>query len=385
MRKIAHFIDSEDPGGAETLVLEICCETKKLGLEARVIHFGNPWLEHQCRVQDIEIVRAPGKRFFQSVRTLPLFSLILARFLIREKIDVIHSHLWGAITGACVSACLARIPHVGTLHDVYTIEERRTRVYLLRLAALLGTRLVAVSRSMEAFFQEAGGFTSKSLTTIPNGVDLREYAGAADPADRRRLGLEPDDLVLICVGRLVEIKAQEVLIDAVERLPGGLRVKLLLVGDGERRRELEDRIRSGGTEERVRLLGQRDDIRRLLKASDCFVLSSRSEGLSRSIIEALASGLPVVATDVGGNRELVQEAMNGYLVPPDNPVLFADRLKEILEDKAKREQFAAASLRLAEEKYSLNTMMASYMELYQAAGLAGASRGRLFRKSRRKR
>lgn len=364
MLKIAHFIDSHDPGGAESIVVELCRRTREYGYTPEVYHFGNPWLEEKCRKHHIPAVPVPAYRLYTSALTIPLFTLLFVRFLTKHRVDILHSHLFGPITGACFATYLAGIPHIGTLHDIYTIDEKKTRVRYLRLASRLGTRLITVSHQMKTYLAELGRLRNGGFHTIVNGLDLDTYCLVTDRKQFPALGLDPEDIVFICVGRLEEIKGHDLLLKAFKTAAFKTRVKLLIVGEGPCRPKLQQQINEAGLRRKVKMLGQRDDVPLLLNLSDCFVLSSRSEGLSCSIIEAMAAGLPVIATDVGGNRELIVDGVNGYIVEPGNPDSLAVKMTEVLHDGRKRKEFGRASQAYAREQYSVSTMMTRYGEQY---------------------
>jgi glycosyltransferase involved in cell wall biosynthesis len=364
--KVAHFIDSHDPGGAETLVVEMCRKIEAYGYIPEVYHFGNPWLEEKCREFDIPSFFAPGHKWYKSAVTLPLFIPVFARFLKQRHVDILHSHLFGPVTGACFSANLAGIPHIGTLHDIYTVEEKKKRIRYIQLSSLLGTRLVTVSRQMKTYLAGLGRFSDAALQTIVNGMDLDKFNISSSREQYPELELGPDDIVLICVGRLETIKGHDILLKAFGKIQTGKHIKLLIVGDGPCRQEIKQQIGEMGLQQNVKMLGQRNDIPGLLNLSDCFVLSSRSEGLSCSIIEAMAAGLPVIATDVGGNSELVVQGENGYLIPPDNAGILSLRLKFVIDDAALRRRLGEMSQQLAKEHYSLDAMMQKYADNYDA-------------------
>jgi len=366
MLKAAHFIDSHDPGGAETVIVDICRRIGVCGYAPEVYHFGNAWLEGKCREYGIPSFFVPGHRWYRSARTLPLFIPIFIRFLKSRRIDVLHSHLFAPVTSASFAAFFAGIPHLGTFHDIYTFDEKKKRIRYARLASLLGTRLVTVSHQMNSHLTSLGKFAQGDLLTIVNGVDLNRFNV---PADRRmypELGLDPADVVLICVGRLEKVKGHDILIKALGKIGPKKHMKLLLVGEGPCRRELELQIKQEKLLNNVILPGQRDDVPALLSLSDCFVLSSRSEGLSCSVIEAMAAGLPVIATDVGGNSELVAQGINGYLVPPENAELLSSRMRSLIDDAARREQFGKMSRQRARGQYSLDAMVGKYADIYNA-------------------
>jgi glycosyltransferase involved in cell wall biosynthesis len=364
MKKIAHFIDSDDPGGAETLVIDMCRQLNRDGYDSQVWHFGNQWLVDQCREYRIPAVRLPGHRFYKSIKTLPVFTLIFANFIRKQKIDLLHSHLLDSVASGSIAAFLAGVPHVGTLHDTYTLAEKKKKVYLLRAGTFLGSKLITVSEQMRRYVEALSPFPKGAIEVILNGTDLDKFLGGPPQEMRRALGLPAEETVLIAVGRVVEIKGYDTLIEAFGHLRPAAPLRLLIVGDGSEMERYRDLIAKKGLDGKVVLLGQRGDVPDLLKISDCFVLASRSEGLSCSIIEAMAAGLPVVATDVGGNAELVADGISGYLVPSDAPVLLAEKLNDLISDRNKRKQFGMAGFEKASNQLSLDAMMRKYRALY---------------------
>ncbi|MCK4783652.1 MAG: glycosyltransferase family 4 protein, partial [Desulfobacteraceae bacterium] len=218
MKKVAHFIDSLDPGGAETLVVEICRNLEPHGYLPEVFHFGNAWLEEKCYENKIVSVIVPGYRHYKSIRTIPFFTLAFMRFLKHRDIDILHSQLFGPITGGCFATFFSNIPHVGTLHDTYTIEEKKAKIRLLQLTAFLRTRLITVSQQMRDYLITLGRFPKGSLQIILNGVSLEKFSEPADTKLMTDIGIQHDDFVLICVGRLEKIKGHDVLIEAFSRI-----------------------------------------------------------------------------------------------------------------------------------------------------------------------
>lgn len=363
MIKVAHFIDSPDPGGAETLVIDICREIRARSYIPEVLHFGNPWLEEKCLEYGIESTLVPGFKQFKSAKTLPLFAISFAMFLKKRQVNILHSHLFGAITGGAFAAKIAGVPHIGTIHDTYTIEEKKSRARLLNLAARFGTRLVTVSNQMRTYLESLSKFPDNSIQVIHNGVSLKKF-GSKDADFRQSIGVGKDDIIFTCVGRLVELKAHDTLIEAFAEATDDSKVKLLIVGDGPEMGNCSRLIEAKGLKNRVRLLGQRDDVPSILGISDCFVLASKSEGLSCSIIEAMASGLPVIATNVGGNPELIKDGESGYLVPVGDVAALSEAIRNLADDPMKRKSFGEASSRIAAESFSMEAMMGEYLKNY---------------------
>jgi glycosyltransferase involved in cell wall biosynthesis len=368
MIKIAQFVDSLDPGGAETLAVDLSQRIRQYGFHAEVFHFGNAWIESQCNNLGITCLRVPAFRYYRSVWTLPFFAISFARFLRARRINILHSHLLGSIIGGSLASVLSHTRHVGTLHDTYTIEAKPTQFLTLPLAALLGTRLVVVSEHMRQYFRGLSKVGYPVFQKIPNGVNIEQFHRPRNTNLRKRLALNQDDVVFISVGRLVEIKRHDVLIHAFGLLGQCLRQrpipKLLIVGDGPTRQRLEGLIAEQELKDSVKILGFRSDVADLLSVSDGFVLSSDSEGLSYSIVEAMAAGLPAVVTDVGGNNELIEHGHSGYIAPRNDPRAFAHYLQKIARDEAMRKRFGENAHQRACEWFSIGRTIQQYVDLY---------------------
>lgn len=363
--RVAQFIDTASEGGAETIVLDLCRQLRERGIEPVLLHFGSEYLQGHAKQLGIEQHVAPGWTQYKSFKTLPLFALQFRRFLRQLNIDALHSHLFGPITAAAPACALAGVRHVGTLHDVYVVAERPIRIRLLQMAALMGTRLVSVSADMERFYRQRAYFGRQALRTIYNGT---RHAAAAPREDlREALGLSADDTVIICVGRLVELKNHRLLIRAFAALDAAQPTKLLLVGDGPLRNHLEQAARECGVAARVQFLGRRDDVADLLAISDIFALASNTEGLSCSVLEAMAGGLPAAVTRVGGNPELVEDGISGYLIEPGDTDQMRDRLRTLVLDAALRRRLGQAARQRAMTLFSFDRMIDGYIHLYSVA------------------
>lgn len=362
--RVGQFIDTDSAGGAETIALDLCRQLQVRALEPVLLHFGSSYLEERARHYGIEQRIVPGWRQYKSFTTLPQFALQFRRFLQQQHIDVLHSHLYGPITAAAPACLLAGIPHIGTLHDVYVVAERPVRIRLLQVAALLGTRLVCVSKDMESFYRQHAYFGKQALRTIYNGI--RSMSTPSTTGLREALGLSDSDVVITCIGRLVDLKNHHLLLRAFSRLDPGLSARLLIVGEGPLREQLEQRATELGVAARVRFLGQRNDIPELLAASDLFALASDTEGLSCSVLEAMSAGLPAVVTAVGGNPELVVDGLTGLLVEPGDEEGLRERLQTLALDTTLRQQLGRTARQRAAALFSLDVMLEGYRRLYPA-------------------
>jgi len=210
------------------------------------------------------------------------------------------------------------------------------------------------------------------LRVIYNGIDPSPFEGAKVNREtvRKSLGVLTHERVVISIANLIPYKGISDLIEAAaavtERMPA---VKFLLVGEDRGiQKQLEAKAHRLGISQQVIFLGQRLDIPDLLAAGDLLVLSSHEEGFSNVILEAMASGLSVVATDVGGNREAVMDGITGWLVPPRDPVAMADRILDLLGDRARDGSLGRRGREWVKEAFTIDRMVAAHMNLYESAG-----------------
>lgn len=361
--RVAHFIETGIPGGAEQVLLDLCEYARDTGnYDPVLVTFEHSWFAEQCRKRQIEYYTLPFRSSFKRTTTLPIFAIQFARWLRLHQIDLLHSHLFGPVTGGAPGAFLARIPHVGTLHDIYMVEEKPGRIHLLQLAALLRTRLVTVSKNMEQFYRARTRFSDESIRTIYNGIEP-----ASSPTVPTEVDAQPvsgPDPTIICVGRLIPLKQVDRVLAVVIKLLKRRSFNLVILGEGPEQERLAKQV-PADCADHIRFLGSRDDVRRWLATSDIFVQYSLTEGLSRSILEALAAGLPCVVSDVGGNRELVEDRVNGRLVSAEDLAELEDALAELLDDPQRRQRMGQASRTHAEKVFDRKVNNDKYLALYR--------------------
>ncbi len=200
------------------------------------------------------------------------------------------------------------------------------------------------------------GLPERKFTVIPNAIDMSLYDPKAfDRAeDRKKLGLAPQDKAIVCVGRLRRGKGHEFLLDAFELIhrehPNA---QLLLVGDGEREEALKAQAARLESKEHIHFLGNRDDVKNILHASDIFALPTLGEGMSNAILEAMASSLPCVVTDIKENQVLIEQDKTGLLVPTENSAALASAFSELLQNAAKAKQLGEAAHQKITREYDI--------------------------------
>jgi sugar transferase (PEP-CTERM/EpsH1 system associated) len=289
----------------------------------------------------------------------------IARLVRRERPHILHTHAWGTLLEGLLAGRLARVPAI--VHGEHgTLQLQPRQLAAQRWAWRRADQLLSVSSRLAERMSKDVGIPLERIRVIRNGVDLTRFTSAETRASRGDFGL-PDDgsVVLGTVGRLVDVKDQTRLIEAVHLLRGrGHRVQAVIAGDGPLRRALDAHIAQLGLQLHVRLLGHRADVEQVFAGLDIFVLPSKSEGMSNTTLEAMASGLPVVSTRVGGADELVVDGETGVLVPPADSGQLADAIGPLVHDRALREAMGRAGRIRAHGEFSLAHMVTSYQSLY---------------------
>ena len=358
--RVMHVIESLEHGGAEAVVVDlanacgqdheitICCTKLRGDLADRL----------DSEVALICLGRGEGNDL-----TLPWR---IAREVRRRDIEVLHSHGWGVFLEAVAAAWVTGRRLVHTVHGPYLRHGRsvsqRSRARLRRLLERIAARRVAgiacVTASLRDFVAREMRLPT-TISVIHNGIPDYVAPSSSPPRDDARR--------LVSVGRLASVKAYDVLLRAFARVSHKRpRLSLTLVGDGPEREALERLAERLGVSSKVDFAGFRDDVPDLLSKQDLFVLSSRHEGISIAILEAMRAGLPVVATRVGGVPDTVVDGVTGVLVPPDDAPRLAEAIDRLLECPCSLRAIGAAGRAVQRRGFSLGPMRERYLELYGA-------------------
>jgi len=295
----------------------------------------------------------------------------LLPFRLKKQLDlwqpyILHTHAWGTLCEGFLAAKMARVPVI--VHSEHgTIQQQKRNIPVQRFVWGLCTQILSVSKTHRGKIATTVGFSPEKIKVIPNGVDTRRFSPGRD-RDKNKilLGFKPQNKIIGTVGRLVPVKNQQMLIQAfatfVDRCPDA---KLILVGDGPLRNELTQLASSLGITHHVHFLGRRSDVPVVLQAMDLFVLPSISEGMSNTILEAMSCGLPVVATNVGGNPEIIRDNATGRLVQSGNVEELATVLTFLFDHPDQLQEMGRSSRKHIEDNYSIQTMINNYERLYQ--------------------
>jgi len=297
----------------------------------------------------------------------------LARAIREVRPDIVHSRNWAAVE-AVPAARWVRFCKV--VHSEHGLEagaaerEPRRRVWFRRLAYHLADRVFSVSYQLRDLHAGRTGFDPGRIAVIHNGVDRQRFCPSptARRMVREEFGITPDMFCIGCVGNLFPVKGHMTALEGIEGLASKTaNWRLLLIGEGPEREKLETFVAAHPDwKHRVQFLGTSHRVPELLQAMDAYVLPSIAEGISNSLLEAMASGVPVVATVTGGNPEVVIDGESGLLFPVGDAGRLSAHLLRLYDDKALREQLTERALRRVREEFSLDSMVDRYAQLYES-------------------
>jgi len=295
------------------------------------------------------------------------FSLIgkVARVIREEKVDIVHTTLFYADV---IGAVAARIAGVNKIISWEAVTEPYGLKHLLayRIASELYTKSVAVSEAIEMKVRREYKVPSKKTMTIHYGVDLEKFTPSDGSGLRKELGINKGDVVFGTVARFTEQKGHRYLIEAAKKVvKSNGSAHFVLVGDGPLREEIEIMIKDMGVEKHFHLLGFRTDVDRLLNSFDVFVLPSLYEGLPNAVLEAMAAGLPVIATAVDGTPEAVLHRETGLLVKSKDSEVLADSILTLCNNEKMRKEFGEKGRLRVEEHFSWQGEVTKFASLYK--------------------
>jgi sugar transferase (PEP-CTERM/EpsH1 system associated) len=328
---------------------------------------------------DLKRLLSPDVRLYELSRRPgndPRLVWHLYRVFRAARPDIVHTHAWGTLIEGLLAARLARVRTV--VHGEHgTLQLRPYQRWLQRRSWAAVDKVLSVSSRLAERMSSETGFPLGRIATIRNGVDLTRFGRTSRTDARAALGLASDGLVIGTMGRLVPVKDHASLIKATRRLRDeGLSLTVLIAGEGPLRGELEAATVSSGLNDTIKFLGHRADPDVVVAALDVYVLSSVSEGLPNTLLEAMATGVPAVVTRVGGVDEVVEDGTTGFLVPPSDPVALAQALAVLLRDEASRRKMGSDARARAESEFALAGMLRRYERLYASVARDSAGRTR---------
>lgn len=356
---ILHIVNSLDCGGLENFTIElskelklkgdvpfICCLDKMGNLAPNAIDSG-------ISVTDLQIKNGLDLQCIWKLR----------QYIIANEIDVVHTHNKKPLIYGTIAAKLANVKRI-----IHTRHGQAADV-VPWLIWKLNSKVVTISEDAKSCLISSNNIAEKNVDVIENGIPLDKFDSISTEVSqelKNEIGLLPENQVVGIVARLAIEKDHRTLICAfAEVLKVNENAVLLIVGDGPLSKELQELTQELKIEKSVYFLGFQQKIAELISIFDIFVLSSTSEGMSLTLLEAMASKKPIVATNVGGNPEVVQDGLTGFIVPAQKPEKMAEAIINLLKNKQLMQEFALNGYQRIKSKYSLITMTEKYKRLYK--------------------
>jgi len=336
----------------------------KYQLFACCLKEGGPY---EKRLRDTGInVSNLGLKNILDVRIIPR----LIKYIKENRIDVVHTSVFPADVYGRIAAKLAGVPFIFSTTERFE-EHKQEVMYLLlcfadTLTIHLTTKVVAISNAVKDYLIRWHRVKPDRIEVIYNGVDVKRFDITLNHIDyKTQLGLDPDKAIVCTIARLVPVKGLETLIEAAaEVLKDVKEAQFLIVGDGLLKKQLESRVSQLNIDGAFVFTGFRNDIPEILSIVDVFVMPSLSEGLGNAILEAMAAGKPVVASNVGGISEAVLHNKTGFLVPPRDSYSLAEAIIRLLQSKQTRLRMGNEGKRHVMLNFNMKKMVSEYENFY---------------------
>jgi len=363
--QITHDLDL---GGLQQVVYNICRTIDRNKFDVSVICLR----ERGCFAADVEALGIPVYLVEQKADGVDYFGFFKVARLLREiGADVIHTHNTQPFMDGTIGAMLAGVSTVIHTDHARVFPDKTRYMVIEKLMSLYAYRVVGCSQHTSQQLIRYEKISPSKIVTIPNGIDGSRFEVSIDKqAKRAELGLRPSGPVMGLAVRLSDQKGITFLLKAMPTiLKSHPDTTLLIAGDGDLKSALQQEAADLGIGANVVFCGPRKDIPELLKLLDIYVLPSKWEGLPMVILEAMAAGCPVVATNVGGNATAVIDGTTGRLIPPESPDALIKALVPLLDSESLRAQYATQARKLFDEKFTADAMTRQYERLYMRTPL----------------
>jgi glycosyltransferase involved in cell wall biosynthesis len=362
--KVVHIVPMLSPGGAERVAVHIVRGLNRQRYEPIVVSFTERLgCDLDSLLDEAGIaVRYLGKHPGFDYRVYPRLHPVLKYY----QPDIVHTHLHVLRYALPFLVLLKRTSVLHTVHNLATREIEPRARWIQRYALNHGVVPVAVAQEVAVSVECLYGI--QQCRVIPNGIPTSLYASPQTPRKKWRAsaGFREEDVLFVCVARFAPQKNHALLLNAFAQGPASdPRAHLALVGEGVLQEGLEEQAKNLGLANRVHFLGLRSDIPDVLGATDVFVLSSDWEGNPLSVMEAMASGLPIVSTDAGGVPTLFESGKEGFIVARGDVQALGNSMAFLLRDRETRVSLGRAAARRAKQNFDVSTMVQAYEELYE--------------------
>lgn len=365
MIHVMHILGNFGPGGAEMGVVRMINTFPEQSIKHSVCSIGSNMtmkdlLEKETECISLGLDGGSHTAFMQ-----------LKKIFVEKSVDIAHVNNIAPWFDVALASKLSGCKCVQTFHGV---EENRLKFSFLKkaqmfLALKMTDYLNSVSQSAADLLSRLSGINDKTINVITNGVDTDHFRPATQEQKdsiKKDFGFLSDNIIIGCVSGLRKVKNHKGLITAFKKvIQKNSKCILVVVGTGPLEEALKRQCRELGIEEHVVFTGSQKNVVKCLNLFDLFVLNSRTEGLSYAILEAMAAGLPVIVTDVGGNTDLIETGTDGVLIEDNNVEMLSDTILKLCENKKMAEAIGLNAREKILNKYSIDVMLQNYSDLYQ--------------------
>ncbi|WP_169579653.1 glycosyltransferase family 4 protein [Saccharospirillum impatiens] len=359
---VLHTIDTTGPGGAETVFLDIAEHLQMPGHQTLALIKGPGWVQDQLDARHIPYRMLKPHGFL----SLPYYWQVY-RLIRTHRVHLVYAHLLGSALTFSLFGLLARLPAIGVLHGQVDVNPNERFVPVKRWLMKHGLRkVVAVSQRLANNMVDRGVFTERQVAVIHNGIDTSKYRNKKTGALKASLNLDDAALLVGSLGNIRPAKDYANLLnaaaDVIQQEP---RAHFVIAGHQKEplMSELSQQAQTLGVQSHVHFIGFIDSTADFLAELDVFALSSSSEGFSIATIEAMASGIPVVATLCGGPEEIIRLNVDGALVPVSKPEMLAQAILKVMQSPLVAGQLYSSAMARVEANFSLDAMLKKYREI----------------------
>lgn len=359
---VLFIIWSLEKGGAERFLVSLVKYLDKNKIKPIVccLNWKGEWAK-ELEDRGIKVIALNKKGKFDIA---VIFSLI--RVIRQYDISIVNTHLWAADALGRMAAILAGVPViVSTIHSL-DLWKKWWHMVIDKLLSYRTNMFIAVSESAKNHYINTEKIALSKVAYIPNAIEIEKFKNNEDCSYLYyELELKKEEsIILACIGRLNEEKGHKYLLEALSSLNGRYNIKLLVVGEGPLRNSLQSMVHSLQLNDKIKFLGQRNDIPQILEISDCLILSSIYEGLPSCILEAMAAGKPVIATKVGGIPDLIVEEETGFMVPSQDSHALALAIEKLINLPDKGKKMGINGREIANDNFSIALIAKHTEELF---------------------
>jgi glycosyltransferase involved in cell wall biosynthesis len=360
--KVLHLVEDLKIGGLERIIASIVVGLDRNKYDVKIWCLARGGQIAEELIDKGMEVKILGMNTYYN----PSKIIALSRLFRKEQVDILHTHGYFGSTFGRLAAILARVGIIVThVHTTYHDFNKRN-ILIERFLSLFTEKIICISEAVKKFVVEIEGINEEKTCLIYNGIDPPQISSLESGISRRSFGFSNSDFVIITVASLTPHKGHQVLIDAIKIVSSKYdNLRLLIVGEGILRHSLEAYAKRLQIFSNVVFTGQRKEVAPLLKIANLFILpSTEREGLGIALIEAMAAGLPVIGTRLGGIPEVIEDQINGFLVTPANSEELASFIERLITDLPTRDKMGEMGRKIYTEKFTSARMINDIESLY---------------------